>query len=861
MPEKSSHTIAATWPVLVGAARSDPASLPEQFKTSNRGLSRVEASRRLAKYGLNQIAVEKKLSLLQRLISYFKDPLVLLLVGLGIVSFLTRDFKTAVIVTVMMLLSVSLRMRQELKADKAEAEIKAMVRTTAAVVRDGVEKEISLDKIVPGDIVRLNAGDIIPADLRIIESKDLYLNQATLTGEPMPVEKHAQAAVDKPGSVFELPNICFMGTAVASGTALSVVLQTGVHTYFGSLAENITKVRELTAFDKGVTRFAWLMLRFILVLVPLVFFINGFGKGDWLQAFFFAVAVAIGLTPELLPVIVTVNLSKGAVAMAKKKVIVKRLNAIQNFGALDVLCTDKTGTLTTGIVVLVKHFDVHGEESAQILEYGFINSYYQTGLSNLLDVAVKKFNPHLKSIASKYSKIDEIPFDFERRRMSVIVAAPNKKHLLLCKGAVEEMLSISTHVQDHGRMIALDARHRSATNKIIEKFEEEGFRLIAIATREFPASRNVYSKSDESGLVLRGFLAFLDPPKESAASALKALQQSGVTVKILTGDNDAVARKICRDVGIAVDKTLIGTDIESLSDVELAKRVESISVFSKLEPLQKVRIIKALQANGHAVGFLGDGINDAPSLKAADIGISVDTAVDIAKESSDIILLQKSLSILNDGVREGRRVFGNIVKYIKMAASSNFGNMFSVVGGSLFLPFLPMLPIQIITNNLLYDFSQSAIPTDDVDPEYLLKPRQWRIDEIEKFILWIGPISSIFDYLTFAMMIFIFGAYTNPALFHTGWFVESLLTQTLIIHVLRTKKLPFFQSRASTILTLTTGIIVAIGIYLPYSFLANALGLVPLPILFWPLLAAMLVAYVLLAQVGKYFVARRYPDI
>ena len=606
------------------------------------------------------------------------------------------------------------------------------------------------------------------------------------------------------------------------------------------------------------------MIWFIAVMVPAVFLINGLSKHNWLEAFLFAMAVAVGLTPEMLPMIVTVNLSKGALAMARKKVIVKRLISIQNFGAMDVLCTDKTGTLTQGKVVLEKHLDAHGDPSEKVLQYAYLNSYHHTGLKNLLDVAIlahEELEEHLKT-KETHRKIDEIPFDFVRRRMSVVVEGTNGSDLLICKGAVDEVLGLCTHVEVQGAVVEVLPAHDAERRKIANDLNAQGFRVIALAYKEMPGTKGTrsYAVKDECDLILLGFLAFLDPPKDTAAEALKQLHRLNLEVKILTGDNEIITAYICHAVGLPVEHLLLGPQIEAMSDAELAEAASVTSVFARLAPANKERIVRALQSKGHVLGFMGDGINDAPALKAADVGISVETAVDIAKESSDIILLENSLLVLQQGVLEGRRVFGNIVKYIKMAASSNFGNMFSVVGASAFLPFLPMLPIQVLTNNLLYDFSQTTIPTDAVDEDWLKKPRKWEIGRILRFILFIGPISSIFDYLTFFMMLYVFNCWTNPTLFHTGWFVESLFTQTLIIHVIRTNKIPGFQSWASWPLILSSLVIVAVGTWLTISPLAGALGFVALPGRYWGLLAIILMGYVVLTQIVKSWFCRRFGD-
>jgi len=841
------------------AAKSEVSAILAGLKSTKSGLSHAEAHHRLSIFGSNEIAAERKKGWLIRLLTNFRDPLSLLLLALGLLAYLTSDLKTTVMIGFMLFMSVILRFIQETRADASAEKLKAMVRTTVRVLRGGIAKEEPLRILVPGDIILLAAGDMVPADVRLMESRDLFINQATLTGEAMPAEKHAPALPEAKGGEFELQNLCFMGSNVESGTATAVVLATGRGTRLGGLAESLQGQRILTSFDKGVSRFTWLMIRLIAIMVPLVFLINGFRRGDWLEAFLFALAVAVGLTPEMLPMIVTVNLSKGAYDMSRRKVIVKRLNSIQNFGAMDLLCTDKTGTLTEGRVVLIRHMDIEGKENERILDFAYLNSFYQTGLRNLLDVAVLKHESEAtRSLAKNYRKVDEVQFDFVRRRMSVVVEEPDGRHLLICKGAVEEVLSKCTHVLMGGKPVPMERYHHDHKDVLAADLNRQGFRLVAVAFRHEPVLKKAYAVPDEQGLTLMGFLAFLDPPKPSAGKALAELARYGVGVKILTGDNGVVAKKICEELGLKVKKILFGEDVAKMSDSELSKAAEEATILSKLEPSHKERVIRILQKNGHVVGYLGDGINDAPALKAADVGISVDTAVDIAKESSDIILLEKSLMVLLDGVREGRKVFGNIVKYIKMGASSNFGNMFSVVGGSLFLPFLPMLPIQVIANNVLYDFSQITIPTDTVDEEYIQKPRKWDIGMIEKFIFVLGPISSLFDFATYFAMLYFFGAWTNPELFHTGWFVESLVTQTLIIHIIRTNKIPFIQSRASWPITLSAFLVVAFGAWLPFSPLAPMLGFTALPPLYWLILFLLVVIYFGATQWVKHWFVRRY---
>jgi len=849
---------------LLERARCDEATVLARLDARAEGLTEAEVTERLVRFGPNQIARSKRRSKPLLLYDNVKNPLIILLLVLSLVSWLTGDLRAAIVVMVMVVLGVVLRFVQEMRADNAAARLQAMVSSTATVVREGKEQEIPLGGLVPGDVIRLGAGDMVPADVRLLTTKDLFLNQSALTGEAMPVEKRAGPAPPEIDSPLELPNVCFLGSNVESGAGSAVVVHTGESTYFGALASSIGGERELTSFDKGVNGFTWLMIRFIVVMVPTVFLINGLSRGNWVEAFLFAVAVAVGLTPEMLPMIVTVNLSKGALAMAREKVIVKRLNSIQNLGAMDVLCTDKTGTLTEGRIVLEQHVDVRGHESERVLHYGYLNSYHHTGLKNLMDDAIldhEELEERLKA-REKYRKIDEIPFDFVRRRMSVIVEDATGTNTLICKGAVEELMTLCVQAEVDGAVRDLTPEDIVAGQEIVHGLNAKGFRVIALGYKEMPGAPDepVYGVKDESGLILLGFLAFLDPPKATAREALTLLGSRRVAVKVLTGDNDIITRYICEQVGMPVGRVLLGAEIEGMNEKALGEAAVATSVFAKLAPAHKQRIIHALQSAGHVVGFLGDGINDAPALKAADVGISVNSAVDIAKESSDIILLETSLLVLEKGVVEGRRVFGNVVKYIKMAASSSFGNMFSVVGASAFLPFVPMLPIQVLINNLLYDFSQTAIPTDRVDPEWVSKPRKWTIGAIQRFILFIGPISSIFDYLTFWMMLSLFHARENPALFHTGWFVESLFTQTLIIHVIRTNRIPFVQSRASWALIGASVLIPAIGVWLTVSPVAGTLGFVALPSRYWLLLAGMLVGYMVLTQVVKSWFVKRYEE-
>ncbi|MDB5036793.1 MAG: putative magnesiumtranslocating P-type ATPase [Bacteriovoracaceae bacterium] len=863
------------------AAQENSDGILQSLGTRIEGLTMDEIEARLAQFGTNEIVREKQVNWHSQLLATFKNPLVILLIILAAISFITDDIPGGVLMSAMVMLGVFLTFFQEFRSTRAAEKLRAMVTTTATVFRQLVPKSIDTDEgespvsrpistlkievpiaeLVPGDIIQLSAGDIIPADVRLISSKDLFVSQSALTGEALPVEKNFQKEEQNTRSALEQRNLAFMGSSVVSGTALSTVMKTGSDTYFGSLAKSVIGQRVLTSFDKGINRFTWLMLRFMMILVPLVFLINGFAKGNWLEAFMFAIAVAVGLTPEMLPMIVTVNLARGALAMSRKKVVVKRLNSIQNFGAMDILCTDKTGTLTQDKVILEKYVDPHGNDSDEVLKYAFLNSFYQTGLKNLLDRAVLE---HVEvkgslKIETDYRKIDEIPFDFSRRRMSVVVEEQRQRHVLICKGALEEILNVTDRMETEGKITSLNDEIRRTIQKVGNDLNEDGLRVIAVAYKEMPNDQAEYTIREESELILLGFIAFLDPPKETAAQAIKALRASGVVVKVLTGDNEIVTRKICKEVGLDIDRILLGQEIEKMTDDELSDLTESIFVFAKLTPAQKQRIILAMHQKNHVVGFLGDGINDSPALRAADVGISVDNAVDIAKESADIILLEKNLLVLVDGVLEGRKVFGNITKYIKMSASSNFGNVFSIVGSSLIFPFLPMLPVQLLTQNLLYDLSQTTIPWDQVDEEYLLQPRRWEIGEIGRFMLFIGPISSIFDYATFALMWFWFGANTpaHQSLFQSGWFVEGLLSQTLIVHMIRTRKIPFIQSRASNPLIFTTIAVMALGLYIPFSALAGKIGLVPLPPSYFIFLIVILFAYALLTQkVKTWFIAR-----
>ena len=858
IPAKAKEHNIRVSPAVLDAAGKDGDALLQSLHTTPEGLTQAEAEQRARTWGPNEVAQERRRGWFLRLLIIIRNPLVILLTALSTISYVTGDARAGTVMACMVVLSVALRFVQEARADSAAAKLKAMIHVTATVIRGGNAREIPLRDLVPGDVIKLSAGDMIPGDVRVISAKDLFVSQGTLTGESFPIEKFHDSEPAASQSPTELKNTCFMGTSVQSGTATAVVVVTGARTYLGSMAGSITGDAPPTSFDRGLSRFTWLMIQLMAVMVPLVFFINGFTKHDWKSAFFFAMAVAVGLTPEMLPMIVSVCLAKGAIAMSRKKVIVKRLNAIQNFGGMDVLCTDKTGTLTEDRVVLQRHCNVAGRETDEVLLAGYLISYFQTGLKNLLDTAILDSSDfHQKPLVEKYKKLDEIPFDFTRRMMSVLVENPEGLAILLTKGAPEEVFHQCSQFELEGKLSPMDPGLMKGLKDEYASLSNDGFRVLAVASKELKGKQSC-SKEDELDLVLRGYFAFLDPPKPSAATAIEALHKHGVGVKILTGDNDLISRKVCKDVGLVADPMLLGDDVEKMTDTELAEAAEKTTLFARLSPAHKQRIVRVLRAKGHVVGYMGDGINDSPALRAADIGISVDTAADIAKESADLILLEKDLMVLQGGVMEGRKVFANIIKYIRMGASSNFGNMFSVLGASAFLPFIPMAPIQILSNNMLYDFSQVPIPTDLVDEEQVAHPRPWNIGEIRRFILWIGPISSIFDYTTFFVMLYLFKCWdpSRAPLFQTGWFVESLMTQTLIIHIIRTNKIPFFQSRASWPLILTSLAIMAFGAWLPYSPLASSLGLVHLPRLYWPILMATLFAYIGLTQLVKVWLLR-----
>ncbi len=858
------------------AATQPLGSVFSYFQTSRFGLTAEEVEKRQSLYGKNEVEHEQRKNPVSTFIKAFINPFIGVLTGLVIVSFVLdvlladpgeQDWTAIVIISTMVIVSAILRFWQEWRADVSSGALLRMVTNTCYVKRAGNhDEEINIAELVPGDVVVLAAGDMIPADIRIIEAKDLFVSQSALTGESDPIEKFPEIKGKKyrKGSVVELDNICYMGSNVVSGSATGIVFATGNNTYLGTIAKSIAGHRAATAFDKGISKVSMLLIRFMLVMIPFVFLINGLTKGDWLEAFIFAISVAVGLTPEMLPMIVTANLSKGAVAMSKKKTIVKDLNAIQNFGAMNILCTDKTGTLTCDQIVLEKYINADGscDDDKRILRHAYFNSFFQTGLKNLMDKAILSHirELSLEYLKDNYTKVDEIPFDFTRRRMSVVVEDRFGKRQIITKGAVEEMLDICAYAEFGGEVHPFTPELRQKAKEISTQMNRQGMRVLAVAHKSFLNKECDFKVEDEADMVLIGYLAFLDPPKPSAANAIRQLYEHGIEVKILSGDNDAVVQTIARQVGIDTGNALTGLQFEAMEEDERRRAVRETTVFSKLTPMQKTQIIALLQDQQNTVGFLGDGINDAAALRQSDIGISVDSAVDIAKESADIILLEKDLMVLEDGVVEGRKTFGNITKYIKMTASSNFGNMFSVMAASAFLPLLPMLPIHLLIQNLLYDISQIAIPFDRMDADYLRKPRKWEASDLSRFMICIGPISSIFDIVTYLVMWYVFGCNSavHQTLFQSGWFIEGLLSQTLIVHMIRTRKIPFVQSRASWQVTGLTFLIMITGIIVPFTTFGSSIGLQPLPLSYFPWLVGILLSYCVLTQLVKNWYIRRF---
>ena len=874
-----------------------------------RGLDEENVLASRAQYGANKVTREKKQSLPRRLAGAFINPFTAILLCLALVSTTTdmilplaslfgstpEDFDclTVVIILTMVFISGTLRFVQESRSGNAAEKLLAMITTTCTVTRKNQEKiEIPLEELVVGDIVHLSAGDMIPADLRILEAKDLFVSQSGLTGESEPVEKTAPLSEPKEG-VTDYANIAFLGSNVISGSATGVVISVGDATLFGSMASAVAQEPVQTSFTKGVNAVSWVLIRFMLVMVPLVFLVNGITKGDWLSAFLFGISIAVGLTPEMLPMIVTTCLAKGAVSMSKKQTIVKNLNSIQNFGAMDILCTDKTGTLTQDRVVLEYHWNVNGEDDTRVLRHAYLNSYFQTGYKNLMDLAIihkteeeEAADPRLTDLSEHYTKVDEIPFDFTRRRLTTVVQDRAGKTQMVTKGAVEEMLSICAYAECDGAVRPLTDEIRARILRTVDELNDKGFRVLAIAQKSDPSPVGAFCAADEFDMVLIGYLAFLDPPKESTADAIRALKAHGVTTKILTGDNDKVTRTICKQVGLKVRNMLLGADLEQMTDEQLAKAAETTDVFAKLTPEQKARVVSVLRQNGHTVGFMGDGINDAAAMKASDIGISVDTAVDVAKESADIILLEKDLMVLEQGIIEGRKTYANMIKYIKMTASSNFGNMFSVLAASALLPFLPMMSLHLILLNLIYDLSCTAIPWDNVDEEFIAVPRKWDASSVGGFMIWLGPTSSIFDFTTYLFLYFVFcplfvsgGVLFNdlPAhfsgaelalmqakyigMFQAGWFVESMWSQTLVIHMIRTPRLPFLQSRASAPVTLLTMTGIAVLTLIPFTPLGSMLGFVALPMTYFAYLIPCILLYMILATSLKKAYVRHYGEL
>lgn len=868
---------------------------------------KVEENR--SEYGSNKVTREKKKTLPQRLAGAFINPFTAILFCLALVSSFTdmifphfslfgcvpKDFDclTVVIILTMVFLSGTLRFVQESRSGNAAEKLLAMITTACTVTRKGQEMaEIPLDEVVVGDIVHLSAGDMLPADVRILDAKDLFVSQASLTGESEPIEKIPMVN-ETMDAITDYTNIAFMGSNVLSGSASAVVVTVGDHTLFGSMASEVAHEAVETSFSKGVNAVSWVLIRFMLVMVPLVFVANGITKGDWLSAFLFGISIAVGLTPEMLPMIVTTCLAKGAVSMSKKQTIVKNLNSIQNFGAIDILCTDKTGTLTQDKVVLEYHLNVNGEDDLRVLRHAYLNSYFQTGYKNLMDVAIiqkteeeEADDPQLVDLSEHYVKVDEIPFDFARRRLTTVVQNRDGKTQMVTKGAVEEMLSICSFAECDGKVRPMTKELKSRILATVDDLNEKGFRVLAIAQKSNPSPAGAFGVTDECDMVLMGYLAFLDPPKESTADAIKALKAHGVTTKILTGDNDKVTRTICKQVGLKVRNMLLGSDLENMSDQELAKAAETTDVFAKLTPDQKARVVSVFRENGHTVGFMGDGINDASAMKSADIGISVDTAVDVAKESADIVLLEKDLMVLEEGIIEGRKTYANMIKYIKMTASSNFGNMFSVLAASALLPFLPMESLQLIFLNLIYDLSCTAIPWDNVDEEFISVPRKWDASSVGSFMMWIGPTSSVFDWMTYIFMYFVFcplfvskGVLYNDlashfagadlvrmqtayvAMFQTGWFIESMWSQTLVIHMIRTPKLPFIQSHASAPLTLMTFTGIGVLTIIPFTTFGRMLGFVALPTAYFAYLIPCILLYMVLATSLKKAYVRHYGEL
>lgn len=829
----------------------------EEVGVMDSGLTHVEVAIRQKEFGRNQTVEEQKVSQLRLFIRAFNDPFIYILVLLMVISYLTADMEATIIMAIMIFTSGLLGFIQSSRAERASYALKNMVKNKVNVLRDGKMTVVIQDEIVPGDVIEISVGDIIPADARVISATELLINQSALTGESIPTEKYAEDKRANP-EIFERENLLFMGTDVLSGHGRAVILRTGSSTFFGSLSIAATEKRGDTSFDKGVKTISKLLFYFMLVMVPIVFLINGLMKGNWLEAFLYAVAIAVGLTPEMLPMIVSTNLAKGAINMSSKKVIMKELSAIQNIGAMDILCTDKTGTLTEDKLELVTYINSQGEKSTSVLEMAYLNSYFQTGWKNVLDHAViTKLN---EKVANGWNKIGEIPFNFDRRRLSIIVES-NLETRMITKGAVEEMLAVCTHKEIDGVISPLTMNEKNELQEMCSEMNRSGIRVICVAFKSQKTGVS-FTKEDEEKMIIAGFLGFRDPVKSSTKEAITSLFKNQINVKVLTGDNEIVTKRICQEVGIPANGFLLGTEVDELMDDELMDALQKYHIFAKLTPMQKSRIIEVLKQAGYTVGFLGDGVNDAPALRKADVGISVDTAADITKDASSVILLEKSLTVLNDAVMEGRNVFGNILKYIKMTASSNFGNVFSVLIASAFIPFLPMLSLHLLLQNLLYDSSQLTLPWDKMDRSFLKKPHAWEQKGMLRFILCIGPVSSIFDIATFLIMWFVFSANTvaEQALFHSGWFVVGLLTQTLVVHMIRTEKIPFIQSRATAPVMISTLIVMSLGLIIPFTGFGHSIGFVSLPGNYFPWLVLVLVGYMATMQVVKTLYIRKFRE-
>lgn len=877
---------------LIAALQEPLESTFANYKTSALGLVDDQVEENRDTYGENVITKGQEDSMIKKIYESIINPFTVILLVIALVSFITnvwlakpgeQDPTTSIIIVTLVLISGGIRFIQELRSDKAASNLSRMIVNTATVLRDGSEQEIPIDEIVVGDVIKLSAGDMIPADVVLIDSRDFFVQQSGLTGESDAVEKVCLRKADSQNldSLLESESLAFMGTNVISGRATALVLVVGDETMMGAIEQTINTYDEPTSFEREMNTISWLLIRLMLVMVPIVFVINGLTDGDWLEAGVFALSVGVGLTPEMLPMIITASLAKGSIIMAKEKVVIKKLNAIQDLGAIDILCTDKTGTLTQDEIVLEYPLDIHGELDLSVLRRAYLNSYFQTGLKNLMDRAIinrtqKEAKKHeiVRDLDQTFHKIDELPFDFERRRMSVIVKDEDGVVSMVTKGALEEMLSVSTYVEYKGEIKRLTDEVRQEVLAEVAQLNEQGLRVLGVSYKTDLDENDIFSVEDERDMILTGYLAFLDPPKPSAAPAIKALAEYGVTTKILTGDNEKVTQAVCEKVGLDVERILLGSEIDTMTDQELAKVVETTTVFAKLSPDQKARIILCLKNNGHKVGYMGDGINDAPSMKVSDVGISVDTAVDIAKETADVILLDKDLMVLEKGLVEGRKVYANMTKYIKMTVSSNFGNIFSLLFASIFLPFLPMAPVHLIVLNLIYDLSCIALPFDNVDKEFLKKPRIWEANSIMRFMAWIGPISSVFDIITYMLLYFlvvpmILGhGYNHGAadaavfimVFQTGWFIESMWSQTMVIHMLRSPKLPFIQSRPAFSVVVTTLAAAFFVTSLPYSPLASILKLSQLNGLYFVLLFAIIVLYMLSVTVVKRIYIKKYKE-